>query len=74
LRYFGAIVTINGREKTEAVMATHLVDGAALNCLLADDLDGFLRHRERTIRRRIGALVPSRDQSPGVEDTSTEFE
>jgi hypothetical protein len=72
--YFGALMTINGREKTESVLRTHLISPAALDCLLANDLNGFLKHRERSVRSQIAALVPSRDQAMEADEAINEVD
>ncbi len=47
------------------VLESHYIDDAAYGCLIADDLDGFLAARERSIKRVIKQLVGIED---GIDD------
>jgi len=39
------------------IMADHFISPAALDCMLEDDFDGFIRERELTLMRHISTLV-----------------
>jgi len=60
--YLQEMIERNGREQTEAILATHLISPAALNILLrkpfsAGDFDEFVAERQRTIIDAITNLV-----------------
>ena len=57
--YFNALEVLSGRERIEAILATHLIDSNAYSALLANDLEKFKRAREAAVRAKITELVPS---------------
>lgn len=61
-QYLPELIATNGRDKIEALMATHFISPAALDILLRDpfttaDFEAFLRERQRTITHAIQTLL-----------------
>lgn len=61
-QYLPELIASNGRDKVEALMATHLVSPAALDVLLRDpftseDFEAFIRERQKTISEGIQTLL-----------------
>lgn len=48
---------IDGETELEALMEEHFISGAALECLINDDFDGFINEREKMLKKRVLALV-----------------
>ena len=61
-QYLPELIANNGKEKVEALMATHLISPAALDVLLHDpftpaDFEAFVRERQKTISETVQTLL-----------------
>ena len=48
---------VDNEPELAEIMADHFISPAALDCMLEDDFDGFIRERELTLMRHISTLV-----------------
>ncbi len=56
-KYFGELVSAKGAEKVKEILKTHLIPEEALDCLLNDNLNCFVKKRRDTIIEEIKRRV-----------------